>query len=368
MSLLKRRKSPNPLKFSVRKVIVRKPPKHSKPPQTPKSHKKPETQKTSIVNPITTRKINLGGTTHLRLIKEKVLDGDGKDIRKKVVKVKTQISDDVVGTIMSFLPTKIIPKVAKQHQRYAKKALLHHSFDISDSEACLAFSKSDIKLLIRNPNIKKQSLFKCVVMRGFHLLVRELLKAEYASALGRERVDPSDNKNEAIISASENGLYLVVRELLKDKRVDPGADKNEAIGLAAEYGRLQVVKELLKDKRVDPGDDDNKAIRRASRNGHVLIVKELLKNQRVDPGANKNEAINLASLHGHYLVVRELLKDKRVNPIDNDNKAVYTAFQLGHSKVITELMGDDRVKTAYDADVDKGKDEDIDDIELPWGW
>ncbi len=74
MSLIRRRKSPgwgnSPIKRRVRSVERVKKPKASK-------------KIVKIVNPISGKKINLNGPTHKRLIREKVLDAKGDDLRSK---------------------------------------------------------------------------------------------------------------------------------------------------------------------------------------------------------------------------------------------------------------------------------------------
>ena len=46
----------------------------------------------------------------------------------------------------------------------------------------------------------------------------------------------------------------IVKILLKDERVDPSDQNNDAIQWASEKGHLEVVKLLLKDKRIDKND------------------------------------------------------------------------------------------------------------------
>ena len=275
MSFLKRRKSPNPLNFSVRKKIVPKPIK-----KRPVRKVVKIVKIVKIVNPISQNKINLGGPTHLRLIKEKVLDGSGKDIRKEIT-TKPQA-----------------PKATKQFQIYTKKALSNYSFDLSKRKVCSTFTESDFELLIKNPNIKKQSLFKCAVGKGYLSAVKELLKDE--------RVNPSAHNNMAIISASDSGYLNIVKELLKDPRVNPGDDHNFALRTASENGFYLIVKELLKDPKVNANDVPS--INIAARNGHLNVIKEFIKNKRVTQ-KTLDSAIFTASQSGNRNIVKELLKN-----------------------------------------------------------
>ncbi len=91
MSLTRRRKSPGWGKISVSVSRVAKVPKISKVAKSPKvsksskltkSPKPPKTVK--ITNPISGKKITLNGPTHKKLIREKVLDANGADIREKL--------------------------------------------------------------------------------------------------------------------------------------------------------------------------------------------------------------------------------------------------------------------------------------------
>ena len=130
MSLIRRRKSPGwgktPIKRSVRSVSgVKKVVSRKKIVEIVKPVK--------IVNPISRKKINLNGPTHKRLIREKVLDASGFDIRSKKLKPKPQKSKkpqprprlfgDVMGNIMSFMPEKEMVKVSKLKKEYPVQSL-----------------------------------------------------------------------------------------------------------------------------------------------------------------------------------------------------------------------------------------------------
>ena len=79
---------------------------------------------------------------------------------------------------------------------------------------------------------------------------------------------------------------------------------------------IKIVKILLKDERVDPSDQNNDAIQWASNNGYYKIVKLLLKDKRVNPSVHNNFVIKTASENGCYKVVKLLLKDKRIDKND----------------------------------------------------
>ena len=362
MSLIRRRKSPgwskSPVKRNVRNVG-----------KVSKSVDRKKVLK--IVNPISGKKINLNGPTHKRLIREKVLDAKGLDLRtgSKTPKSTTRprrLYGDVMGNIMRFLPEKEMVKVSRHKKEYSKQNLLTYPFDLSDVRRCEAFSDSNFDTLMKNQHLDRGGLFNCVVKRGLIDKVKVLLKDPkvnpgsddnyaimLASESGRlemvklllkdERVDPSDRGNVSIWAASEKGHLDTVIELLKDERVDPSDIDNQSIVDASFNGHTLVVKELLKDSRVDPSDDYNYAIRYASEKGHLGVVKLLLKDSRVDPSSHMNFAIINASQDGHVLVVKELLKDSRVDPSDDNNRALIMASENGHFLIVKELFKDDRV-------------------------
>ena len=125
----------------------------------------------------------------------------------------------------------------------------------------------------------------------------------------------------ALSSAVCNGNYLVSKVLLADQRVDPSDNDNEAIIWASSGGHLDIVKLLLADQRVDPSHNDNEAIRKASANDHLEIVKLLLADSRVDPSDYNNDAIRRSSRNGHLDVAMLLLADRRVD---------FSAIQLSY--------------------------------------
>ncbi len=295
MSLIRRRKSPGWKKISV-KSNIRRIPKAA-------SRSNGRLKIIKILNPISRKKINLNGPTHKRLIREKILNVSGVDIRSRTKKIKpktkpkikpkirtkpkpkfqpktkpkikpkpSRLYGDVMGNIMMFLPEKEMVKISKLKRKYPKRNLLDYPFDFSNPGMCQAFADSDFEVLMKNQNLNRLGLFECVVKRG---------------------------------------LLDKVKILLKDKNID-SSNRNSAFHWASRNGRLETVVELLKDLQVDPSANDDEAIREASAWGHLEIVKLLLKDERVDPSANNNDAILLASSYGNPEIVKELLKDSRV--------------------------------------------------------
>lgn len=94
--------------------------------------------------------------------------------------------------------------------------------------------------------------------------------------LNDPRVDPSVNDNYAIIIASQNGWYIIVKSLLLHPKINPAVKNNEAIIRAIGNYRQITTEILLKDSRVDPTDQNNKAIKCAMEKRHLDMVKLLL--------------------------------------------------------------------------------------------
>ena len=94
-------------------------------------------------------------------------------------------------------------------------------------------------------------------------------------------VDPSQNFNNAILTAARFGHFEIVKLLLQDKRVEPSQHRICGLSLAAENGHFDVVKILLDDKRIDPTKRNNYAIIYADKNSHSDIVQLLWQDKRV---------------------------------------------------------------------------------------
>ena len=184
-----------------------------------------------------------------------------------------------------------------------------------------------------NPTYKNNAALHAAVLRGHLDIVKALLQDPRVN-------DNVNDKNKAIVIASENGHTDVVDYLLQDLRVDPFA---EAIDVAFSNKHFDVVDCLLKDFRIrrtdpyiapivimrayhrdsdtdlstiDPSLYDNWLIRRASETGDIKTVNYLLNDSRVDPSDLNNEAVRMASKNGHSDVVERLLLDSRVELID----------------------------------------------------
>jgi ankyrin repeat protein len=203
----------------------------------------------------------------------------------------------------------------------------------------LVFSKGDVKAVKLVLSIKDRYNPSDYIKDAIFNKNIEVLKL----LLNDKDIDPSNNKNVAIIIASFYGNIEAVKLLLQDKRVDPSDRKNEALMKSIENGKTEVVRLLLQDKRVDPSDRENDAIIIASFYGNIEVVKLLLQDKRVDPSDQKNEALMKSIENGKTEVVSLLLQDKRVNPSDRDNLALQFASQDNNIEIVKLLLKDERV-------------------------
>lgn len=209
-----------------------------------------------------------------------------------------------------------------------KIVLSYSKFDprVNNYKSFLIASKNDslsiLELLINDYRVETKDCDNIIeiVSRIGYLKTLEFL-------LTNSKINPSNNKNAAIISASRYGQTQIVKLLIADPRVDPSDNYNDAFVFASYAGNTQIVKILLNDPRVDPSVDDNHAIKWASRRGNAQIVKLLLADNRVDPTAQNNYAIRMATEHQQNNVVKILLSDSRVNMYADSNYAINYALK-----------------------------------------
>jgi ankyrin repeat protein len=163
-----------------------------------------------------------------------------------------------------------------------------------------------------------------------------------------ENGDPTDNDNELIREASEEGDVESLRLLLQDGRADPTANDNFPIGVAISEGHTEIVRLLLEDGRADPTYHNNFPIMTATNEGHTDIVRLLLEDGRADPAYNNNEAIILATRQGYTTIVRLLLEDGRADPAADNNEAIILATRQGYTDIVRLLLEDGRADPAAD--------------------
>ncbi len=142
-------------------------------------------------------------------------------------------------------------------------------------------------------------------------------------------IDPMGvGRDISITDACKRGQDNVVRILLENTAVDPSMDNNKLIMISSSNNFSKMVGLLLRDSRVNPSDQQNRALisASASANGHTDVVKLLLEDPRVNPSDQQNRALISASANGHTDVVRLLLLTSErseelegrlgVNPLD----------------------------------------------------
>ena len=98
----------------------------------------------------------------------------------------------------------------------------------------------------------------------------------------------------------------------------------EQFNQAVKSNDIKNVKLLLNHPKVNPADNDNWAIISASMEGHYDIVKLLLNDNRVNPADYNNLSIIYSSIEDHYDIVNLLWQDQRVkDSLKNNNKKLY---------------------------------------------
>jgi ankyrin repeat protein len=164
--------------------------------------------------------------------------------------------------------------------------------------------------------------------------------------------EKEDKKGDFLEAVSSNDVETV-GYYLDDPDIDPADENNQALRSASEEGHTQMVRLLLTDPRVHPmqeieslddNDDVEDPLILASQYGHVDIVKVLLADERVDPGEYNNQALQNAIITGFTEVVELLLKDPRVDPTKGD--LLFNAVQEGNVKIVKLLLSDCRIRLA----------------------
>ena len=207
-------------------------------------------------------------------------------------------------------------------------------------QACKCGDKVRVLQLIHNsrvdPTKEDNRAIREASAHGHHSVVSTLLRSHYI-------VDPSANRNEALVTACSRGFLEIVKLLLGSTSVDAAANGDEPLIKACESGHLEIVKlllgrglptigggdalvkscaigrldvvNILLASDVDPKTNDNQAIIKACEKGSLEVVQALLK-VNVNPGHPKNQAFRAALKHGHVAIVELLLLDVRVDPND----------------------------------------------------
>lgn len=119
----------------------------------------------------------------------------------------------------------------------------------------------------------------------------------------------SSDKATSVCNAADNGLYKIVKLLLKDKRFNPAGVLDAAIRWSSAKGHLKIVNLLLDDKRVDATAWECYAFREACKNGHIDVCKTLWRRTKVDVTARSMECLYNATTAGHFDVLLFLIEE-----------------------------------------------------------
>ena len=342
MSLIKRRKSPGwgkiPLKQDVSRVK-----------RVPKTVNR---KVVKIMNPISGKKINLNGPTHKRLIREKVLNEKGELIlvevlvgvpggkevlvgvsgpvlvvkevsgpvpSEKQVPSGKQVSDDVVSTLMQFLPSKSVVEISKLQSRYPDRALLYGKFNLKNEKVCHSFSNKDFTILERNKFLDQYDLLLCAVKRRFHNVARRIY----------DKININRNVYDLFLNVCYYGPYDLFKKLLSHKKLKKGDTPsripfNWVIDGYYEYKNqdyLKMIKDLLKSKEFDnPNFNDYYGLIASSIQD---FASEVLKILLQDPRSDPNQTLKYAIEHNNIDALKVMLGSGR---IDYDSGEIWGAF------------------------------------------
>jgi hypothetical protein len=150
-----------------------------------------------------------------------------------------------------------------------------------------------------------------------------------------------DALQKALCLAAELNLPEVVALLLKDDRVDPTANRQEAL-IAASRCSLDCIKVFLEDGRVDLSADDSAVLLRSAQSGGTTL-DFLLQQDGVDPSADDSKALRIAAKSGQSNAVYNLLVDGRADPSARDCEAVRCAGGRNKAIIVDLLLRDPRV-------------------------
>ena len=121
-----------------------------------------------------------------------------------------------------------------------------------------------------------------------------------------------------------NNDFLKVRMLIKNKNVNPTLNKNYALLISSQNGNNYIVELLLNDCRVNSTKTNNISLQLAAQNGHLNVIKLLLRDNIINPAKYENWAIFNAYKNKHFDVINYFLKDERVkSTLQKDNAEIY---------------------------------------------
>jgi hypothetical protein len=132
---------------------------------------------------------------------------------------------------------------------------------------------------------------------------------------------------DTFIQAVLDNNLIEVKTLLKDKAINPAQNNNTAIGSASAKGFYDMVRLLLNDPRVDPSDNNSHSLLWSVQNKYVDVALLLLEDGRVDATIYKNSCISKS----FYALNDESMKSKM-------NELIYALWN--YKNVKENLMND----------------------------
>jgi ankyrin repeat protein len=204
--------------------------------------------------------------------------------------------------------------------------------------ACTEGHEDIVELLLANakvdPTIADNKALSRACRQGYLNIAQRLLRISSIAI---------SSLTKAFTKACSAGSIELVRLFIEQYRVNPSKDRNRAILNACASGNIELVEYLLQDYRVNPSDSQNLAIQKASQLGHHELVRLLMKDTRVSPIANNNATLRLAVENGRTKVVEVLLEDPRIDPAFESNAILFIAMKAGHSNLLRQLLLDPRL-------------------------
>ncbi|KAJ3253176.1 hypothetical protein HK103_000817 [Boothiomyces macroporosus] len=146
-------------------------------------------------------------------------------------------------------------------------------------------------------------------------------------------VNPSIDRNYALIHASQLNRHRIIRLMLDDERIDPAMDDCYAFRIAVDENNTETVKTFLNDPRIDPAAANNYAFKCSIEENKLDILK-LLVEKGVSPSVENNYGIFNSCSMGHTSIVEYLLS-LDVQPTGD---CIYEAATNGHFKVVELLL------------------------------
>ena len=188
-------------------------------------------RRSKITNPLTEKKINLGGPKHKQLIKESVLDENGNDIRPNIVHETIKVNvihnlpKDMINTLTNIMPIESVLSLCKSNKKYNEwicndanfwKTRLKNDFGVTlpspeEIRYRIEYKNSNI-----NPKIKS---YLNKYLQGFRKMSKKKQNNVYEDYMYHMKYGSSSiirrYENNIIQKLSPNFMSMNLREQLK---------------------------------------------------------------------------------------------------------------------------------------------------------